>query len=752
MRTLKKCSFFLLFVIQYVIINVVLCSEDAEYPGMRGITKERIKQFEKIIKENTEQKTPVLEVVRRKKPFIEKFPPTDPDKISASEVEIFGGESIEYSDQDELSHESEDEASLPSVIEDDIVVTSEIDKPFTGEAKEDAEPGDIVSVEIDDHADISGSSETSENIQTEGVDSEEEIVDTEPTKEELKNKKKEEKRLQKEKQREEKRLDKLKKEEEKRRKAEEKKNKKGEVKERRNRIKNIFKRRNVCVGGGSETGQNDESKLCVRNGRKLLEESDEPSTDSLSTTVDTSSQNSDQIDNEYDGMLSDSDLIIEKRGDYGIDESGAEDESSDEELRKEQSEYREAEKLYSSLKDIDFKTERISSEEVFMDNDSDYVESIKRDDNDSGEGIERKKFSFSEENEEIISKERAVEPLEDIEIESLTDVDEFEGNIGNDVRQKKFGSNADFLSNEASEASNLDDLEEPNSGSDVELSFENKDMISSIDEKDESDDEENGANGPVDANLTDSDGDHADSGNKLTVFFGKIKNAFKKKPNLTPNKGCSSTKCAGRGTKNRLKYTKDFVPRIYLLSRQVPKEELYNVPEISSRLRSESNRMVFAYQLIDGNLMPSSSLASGSKSFITRRWGKRIQTKLTKLRAEFDKLKDRLSEMYHDGVVRGEFELFIEEIDDLTIMLYLAAKEFPSSTKYSNIAKDILRFPEVVASPGERLLSIFRNVRRPSSKCNKGKCAGNKESPESLEIKRLKKRMRFIKKRYGSLN
>ncbi|KAH7648476.1 garp protein [Cryptosporidium bovis] len=748
MRTLKKCSFFLLFVIQYVLINLVVCSEDAEYSGMRGLAKERIQQFEKIIRENAEQQAPVLEVVRRKKPFIEKFPMTDPDKISVSEADIFD-ESVEYSDEDELSHKSEDETSLPSVIEDDIVVTSEIDKPFAGEAKEDAEPGDIMKIEIDDHADISSSGETSENIQTEGDDSEKEIVVTKPTKDELKKKKMEEKRLQKERQREEKRLNKLKKEEEKRRKAEEKKSKKGETEGRKDKIRSIFKRRNVCVGGGPE------SELCVRNGRKLLEESEESSTGSLSTTVDTSSESSDQIENEYNGMLSDggSDFIIEKRGDYGIDESNAEDESSDEEIMREQSEYHEAEKLYSSLNDSDFKTERISSEEAFMDNDSDYIESIRRDDNDdSEEGSGRKKFSFSEESEEIISKERAVEPLEDIEIESLTDVDEFEGNLGNDVRQKKFGSNADFLSNEASEASNLDDLEEPNSGSDVESSFENRDMISSINEINESDDEENGANGPVDANLTDRDGDHADSGNRITAFLGKIKDVFKKKPNLTPNKKCSTTKCVGRGTKNRLKYTKDFVPQIYLLSRDVPKNELYNVPEISSRLRSESNRMVFAYQLIDGNLMPSSSLASGSRSFITRRWGKRIQTKLVKLRSEFDKLKDRLSEMYHDGVVRGEFELFIEEIDDLTIMLYLAAKEFPSSTKYSNIAKDILRFPEVVASPGERLLSIFRNVRRPSSKCDKGRCASDRESPESLEVKRLKKRMKFIKKRYSSLN
>ncbi|KAH8739699.1 hypothetical protein FG386_003390 [Cryptosporidium ryanae] len=727
MRILRKGSFFFFFVIQYVIISAVICTEnDEEYLGIKGITKERIKQFEEIIRENSKVDIPKLEVVKRKKPYITRFPMTEGDEIVTSEHEgLYRGESVEYSDQEgDLSYKSEDEVPLSSDV-DDIVIMSDVDKQYSDESKEEIDPRSELEVEVDENGDLVSHDEVLD-VKSKEEGSEDEVIEKELTKAELKKKKAEEKRLEKERQKEEKKLNKQKKNEEKKKKAAEKAGGKGG-------FRNIFKKRNVCVGNNED----DNDEKCIKRGRKLLEDT----TVSSGSTVGTESGDSGESSGVYDKEASEGDTVIEKRT-YGIEEFGSED-GSDEELKGEFSDSNEIDKAYLSLSDSEFRTERISSEELQIDNDSDYTESTGRDEKDDiEEGRKYKKFTFSDESEDIISAEKAVESLEDIEIESLTEGDDYEGNLGSDIRQRAVSSDSDFMSNESSEATSIDN----------ESVSRNKKIISSMDEINDSEDEEIDSNESVDAKLSDKYGENVESSNKISVFFRKIKNAFKRKPNLTPNKECGSTKCVDKGIKSRLKYTKDFVPKIYLLSRNVPRDELYSIPEISSSLRSESNRMVFAYQLMDGNLIPSSSLASSSKSFITRRWGKKIQRKLVRLREEFDKLKSRLSEMYHEGVVRGEFELFIEEIDDLTIMLYFAAKEFPSSTKFSNIARDILRFPEVVASPGERLLSIFKQARKSSPKCERGRCKESKSSLEQLEIKKLRKRMGFIKKRYNSLN
>lgn len=749
-------KFILIFlVILNVILNTVICgtTEDENYVGIKGITKQRIDEFEKLIKENKEPKTPELKVVKRTKPYIKEFPLSDgedSDLVSGVSEYTRRREPVKSSD-DTISHEGEDKVLSSDDMEDDVVGVSEAEESVSDDIASQAELGSY-NIEISDQGDA-GIAENLDENETATIDDSEE---PKLTKRELKMKEKENKKLQKERERERKRLEKEKKEEEKRLKKQKKEEEKKLLKEKnleekrkrleeknkererkREERKNKISERNsgdICVRGGSG---GIISKLCTRKNKGT-----QTSTESQASTVDTSDDDKTSSSESNNGLLSeteDNDVIIEKRSHYGVEElTSGEESSDDEELKEEVSEDNEASRLFSSFNESDFKTERISSEAV-IDNDSDYVETS-REEGDSRPRSKYDKFRFSGESEDLISKERAVEPLEDIEIESLTEGDETEGsNLDSGVESHASITNSDLISNEVSEVSNID------VGDDSSL--DTRDVIL---DKGGYDGDETDVEDSVDVDLSDKENELVESSSKISRFFGKIKNAFKKKPNLTPSKSCSRPG-SDKSTRGKPKYTKDFVPAIYLLSRDVPRDELYNIPEIASSLRSESSRMVFAYQLMDGNLMPSSSLALNSKSFITRRWGKKIQAKLVKLRSEFDKLKNRLSEMYHNGVIRGEFELFIEEIDDLTIMLYFAAKEFPSRTKYSMVARDILRFPEVVASPGERLLSIFRKARKPRTKCVKGKCTVSEESQEQQQLRKLKKRLKLIKKRYRDL-
>ncbi|KAH8583147.1 putative garp [Cryptosporidium sp. chipmunk genotype I] len=747
--------------------------------GKKGLTQERIQHFEKIIKENKEKTIPQLKVVRRSKPLISKFPIEEgslstrvdqygelsDDNYVEPHDEITSTEGSDYPSSyiGPISSDIEDQSDLEdneNIIEiKDIEDSKALEDEISSDINKDVEYEDTgnsngdLSVSVDTKTDLSSTNqeEKSDNIpaSTLGLSKSQK---KKLEKERLKLEKKEKKLR---KQNEKERL-KQEKQEKKRREKEEKiklKDEKNRLKLEKEQIKNKKKhlkkdklttvpmhdlneeteKKSSCSSKKkkhkSASAQVYDETLEERLNNQVVSEVSEDVNDEVSTTA-SENEAFDQLSSidEAVNFENEDDIKVEKPREEHLEFDDEEEES-------------EIKARILAGNENDFKTERFSSEEVLQDSDSDYLEG------DENLGETSDKYRFSEESEDLISKERAVKPLEGIEIEGLSEgEDEDVSNVSDAPAMSGYSGDNE----EENENLNIQDL-----SSGIELSNDNENLSEDqVQAANSMDNEEIGIeeekNIDEEFPIKDSKIDEGESENKVKSFFGKIKSFFKKKPSINFN--CKSPACMKRfSKKDEPKYSSDFIPRIYLLSRSIPKENFYRVPEIISSLRSESNRLVFAYQLIDGSLIPSSSLALNSKSFIVRRWGKKVQSKLTNLRSEFDSLKTRLSSMYHEGVIKGEFELFIEEMDDLTIMLYLLAKEFPSKSKFASIAKDILRYPEVVSTPGERLVSMFRKSK--ISKCSKKTNEPKLERSEGdkLAIKALRKRMKFIKKRLNSL-
>ncbi|TRY50945.1 Uncharacterized protein CTYZ_00001592 [Cryptosporidium tyzzeri] len=758
-------------------------NEDDVIPhtGRKGLAQERIQHFEKIIKENKEktQLKPELKVVKRTKPLIPKFPIEEESHSAAVD---HNGEVTDNNFVDLLyDHNNEDSNYSSNYIE---PVSSDIENQTDIETTDDEtnviEMKDIhqsriledeISNDIDQNvqdeetksfgSDLPLSLDITTDLSNTNQENQSESVPVSTLnltksqkkkleKERLKLEKKE-KKLKKQKEKERLRLDR----EEKKRERKEKKRLEAEKKkqlknEKKNKNKN--KSKNESSGEKSIESPKEKKSSCFSKKKKQNNVQVE-SHDSLEEKLNSQEVVPEDINDEISTVASENEVFDNISS---IDEGEQTEADIKVEKPKDQFEFDEEEED-SEIKarilagnESDFKTERISSEEVLQDSDSDYLEG------DEYQEDLNERYRFSQESEDLIAKEKAVKPLEGIEIEGISEgEDEDTSNISDIPVVNNYSLDHEEEKDDENEDSGIQEL-----SSGIELSNDNMsnnemEVLNSADDDDDDDDineiivEEK----KVDEDLTNKDSklDERESNNKVKSFFGKIKSFFKKKPSSV-NLGCKKPNCIKRLSKNdELRYSSDFIPRIYLLSRSIPKENFYRVPEIISSLRSESNRLVFAYQLIDGSLVPSSALALNSKSFIVRRWGKNVQSKLRKLRSEFDLLKTRLSSMYHEGVIKGEYELFIEEMDDLTIMLYLLAKEFPSKNHFANIAKDILRYPEVVSTPGERLVSMFRKSK--ISKCSKKTIEPKPERNESdkLAIKTLRKRMKFIKKRLNSL-
>ncbi|KAF7456237.1 putative garp protein, possible [Cryptosporidium felis] len=806
-------------------------NEGVSSVGIKGLAKERIEHFEKIIKENEEaSKTPELKIVRRTKPYIRDFPGDYTKKLARID---HGGvlsedtmpEKDEDSDDESLSdafaiskaESSYSEADEQSNIEvgeqgDSDIETSKY--PHDLDLDEDLEnyhgTGEPTAVEeTSEHQDSSGDEKLPEQeeqaiaeVKAEGAEKLSKAQRKKPSalnkkklKEELKKKKndeklrkaeekkqkalqkEEEKRLKKAEKEKLKALKKQKKDEQKRKKLDiknqkeqkESKSKKADLESKDEVFPDEEKKRSCCALSSKKSEKSHSTgDLKEKYGQedlktRLIEQNVDSDTEDLQDEASTiASENEENFGLDLDEDAESDDVKVERPTGYTLDEQNNEDVTSlddmtqgDDAVKGDDLSYKESYPSYSNSDsydnsdeeseaeirtrqfggaETDFKTERIPSEDAIFDNDSDYIEDDIQSSTEPSE-----KFVFGRESQDILSGERAVSPLEEkVEIEGISDVEGEDDLISNDEVENE--------NNRSYQDSNIDlsnDLSYEPSDRDLQSYSDNQGAASTND----------GTNA-VDEEFLERDSKVGDSSSdgKGKSFFGKIKSFFRRGDSVS----CSRTACKMRLSKGKdePKYTKDFIPKIYLLSRDVPKENFFRVPEIASNLRSESNRLVFAYQLIDGSLLPSSVLAINSKSFIVRRWGKKIQNKLKKLRSEFDSLKARLSSMYHEGVLKGEYEYFIEEMDDLTIMLYLASKEFPKNTQYVSVAKDILRYPEVVSTPGERLLSIFRKSKSCGKRCYKkggGEDHEVRSDEEKAIIKGLKKRMKFIRKRYSAL-
>lgn len=762
------------------------------HTGRKGLTQERIEHFEKIIKENKEktQLKPQLKVVKRTKPLIPKFPIEEESHSAAID---HNGEVTDDSFVDPLHDDNNEDSNyssnyiepVSSDIENQTDIETTDDETTDDETNviemKDIQQSRILDDEISNDIDQNVQDEETKSFGSDVPLSLDTTTDLSNTNQEnpsenvpvssLNLTKSQKKKLEKERLKLEKKEKKMKKQKEKERLKLDKKEKKKEKEEKKRlevekkkQLKNEKKNKNKSKNEGSvETSiesPKEKKSSCFSN-KKKQDYVQVESHDSLEEKLSSQEVVPEDINDEVSTVASENEVFDNISS---IDEGEQTEAEDDIKVEKPENQFEFDEEEDSEIKarilagnESDFKTERISSEEILQDSDSDYLEGDEYQEDLNG------KYRFSQESEDLITKEKAVKPLEGIEIEGISEGEDEDTSNVSDIPVVSNYS-LDHEEEKDEENKNEDsDIQELSSG--IELSNDNDNDIMSNNEIEvlnsaDGDDDDDDVNEiiveeekKVDEDFTNKDSklDERRSNNKVKSFFGKIKSFFKKKPSSV-KLGCKKPNCIKRLTKNdEPKYSSDFIPRIYLLSRSIPKENFYRVPEIISSLRSESNRLVFAYQLIDGSLVPSSALALNSKSFIVRRWGKNVQSKLRKLRSEFDSLKTRLSSMYHEGVIKGEYELFIEEMDDLTIMLYLLAKEFPSKNHFANIAKDILRYPEVVSTPGERLVSMFRKSK--ISKCSKKTSEPKPERSESdkLAIKTLRKRMKFIKKRLNSL-
>ncbi|KAJ1608753.1 putative signal peptide-containing protein [Cryptosporidium canis] len=725
--------------------------------GRKGLAKERIDHFEKIIQENKSKEKPELKIVRRKKPYISKFPMED--EVSAQiarsgDVSIEEREDVEEEpmaemeiDADQFDHEDAPAESFVEPISSDMEdISDEETQPKymaeindLSESKEDVDPvhEDIDSNVGEEHPEEPSPAKESVQLD-EGVKSE--VVSAKKPELTKKQEKKLRLKMEKERMKQEKKERKRREKEEKERVKQEKKERKRREKEEKERLKREKKERKSLSSTEVREEADGKSSCSSGKGKKHKESpsrSHRATLEERLSSQDVASDVSGDVQDELSTVASENEFfesassVDQTEGDILVGKPKDVPYYSDDEDEEEA----EIKARILAGNESDFRTERMSSEEALQESDSDYLD-IEDQHEPSG------RYVFDEESEDIISKESAVKPLEGIEIEGISEEED-------DVPSMGEAPVAGSYSEDESMDAHHDD------GDSIELSHgsmneeqEQEQGVHSIMEEDiEIRDQERG----VDEDFSSKESKLDDSApkEKSKSFFGRIKSFFRRKPK---DINCKTPSCFKRlSKKDEPKYSSDFIPRIHQLSRNVPKENFYRVPEIFSSLRSESNRLVFAYQLLDGSLIPSSTLAMNSKSFIVRRWGKSTQNKLTKLRAEFDNLKTRLSSMYHEGVLKGEFELFIEEMDDLTIMLYLLAKEFPKKSHFANIAKDILRYPEVVSTPGEKLISMFR--RSKASRCGKksGEPKPERSESDELAIKVLRKRMKFIKKRLNSL-
>lgn len=715
--------------------------------GRKGLARKRIKHFEDLIRENEKRlkEAPELKVVKRGKPYITRFPIEDKDlasidakgDISRGGEAGSGAESVvdadaEKQDYGEGAVVSDLEDQLPSDIIDqsdvesrdistaDVADTNDSDlevnrREFnaTNQNLEDALENDLkipqeVSAKTEtDPAESRELAKKVENVVGDGF----EVKAKEDSLKEMEDMKKTQKNIE-ESQKCEKKRSKL----EKILKKKERMGKK--TKKMIKSIPGIIKNNGKFCFSKSKKGKHaeprDHDTLEDRlNDQDVVSEAAAEAQDELSTVA---SEN-EILDNmssvsEFDHPES-ADVFVEKPRDVSIYSYGDDEDV----LMKERA---------LAVNETDFRTERMPSEEIIQDSDSEYLEI----DEQSYDSLN--KYKFTEESQDAISNEKAVKPLEGLEVEGISE------GVDDDISApSEVPVESNYSADQEEKNSDSEYISDYNSN--VELSSDDQEIVGELNTEEK-----------FSTKLSRMENDVSKKSNS---FFGRIKSFFKnRKP--SKNLSCNGSSCMKRlSKKDEPKFSEDFIPRIYMLSRNVPKENFYRVPEISSSLRSESNRLVFAYQLLDGSLIPSSALALSSKSFIVRRWGKKVQNKLTKLRQEFDNLKMRLSSMYHEGILKGEFELFIEEMDDLTIMLYLIAKEFPQKNKFISIARDILRYPEVVSTPGERLISMFRKskISGLGKKKESSEPKPERNENDKLAIKALRKRMKFIRKRLNSL-
>ncbi|KAL7065810.1 hypothetical protein ACR3K2_37480 [Cryptosporidium serpentis] len=239
---------------------------------------------------------------------------------------------------------------------------------------------------------------------------------------------------------------------------------------------------------------------------------------------------------------------------------------------------------------------------------------------------------------------------------------------------------------------------------------------------------------------------------KLKKIWRKIKEFFN--PNFLSQKSTYIGKSYHRRSKNP-KYIPEYIPKLYQISRDLPVNDFNTNQEVLSRLDIENFKISHALKLINKSLIPIAKMAETSHNFITSRWAKNIKRKVEALKSLFMKLEERVNIMNKYGTVPGEYEALIQEIDELTIMLYFAANQYSEPKSFRKSAKELIRYPEVVTTRTEHFINAIKGSKK-SIKFKKDENIFTKEYREAKneydrQVKELKERLPFIRKRFSYL-
>ncbi|OII77757.1 hypothetical protein cand_013960 [Cryptosporidium andersoni] len=237
----------------------------------------------------------------------------------------------------------------------------------------------------------------------------------------------------------------------------------------------------------------------------------------------------------------------------------------------------------------------------------------------------------------------------------------------------------------------------------------------------------------------------------LQKIWQKIKDFFTL--NLSQKSTCIGKSCHRRS--KTPKYTPEYIPKLYQISRNLPLNYFNTNQEVLSRLNIEYSKISHALKLINKSLIPIAKMAETSRNFITSRWAKNIKRKVEALKSLFIKLEERVNIMSKHGTVPGEYEALIQEIDDLTIMLYLVTNQYSEPKSFQKYTKELIRYPEVVTTKTESFINAIKGSKK-SIRYKKNEDIFIDEYREAKDeydrqVKELKERLPFIRKRLSYL-
>ncbi|EEA05872.1 uncharacterized protein CMU_016210 [Cryptosporidium muris RN66] len=238
---------------------------------------------------------------------------------------------------------------------------------------------------------------------------------------------------------------------------------------------------------------------------------------------------------------------------------------------------------------------------------------------------------------------------------------------------------------------------------------------------------------------------------KLQRIWQKIKDFFT--PNLSQKSTYIGKSCHRRS--KTPKYTPGYIPKLYQISRNLPLNCFNTNQEVLSRLNIENSKISHALKLINNSLIPIAKMAETSHNFITSRWAKNIKRKVETLKSLFIKLEERVNIMSKYGTVSGEYEALVQELDDLTIMLYFVTNQYSEPKSFQKYIKELIRYPEVVTSKTENFINAIKRSKK-SIRYKKNRDIFINEYRETKDeydrqVKELKERLPFIRKRFSYL-